>query len=185
MLKKQTTLIIGLAVTAILIAVGLFVYKNQASGPSGGNTDYTTGPAGTTGTSKTREEAPKNIAVPGAGDTNVPKNVAVPAVVTGTNPAGDVSYRTFAVKAENDKFSPDTVIVNQWDTVVISLTAVDDDYGFTMPDYGFNAKILKGTTQKIQFQAYMDGKFIYYCESCGGPSDGPVGYIIIAPKERN
>ena len=42
-----------------------------------------------------------------------------------------------------------------------------------------DADIAQGATQRIQFGATAEGKFIFYCKSCGGPSQGPVGYLVI------
>ena len=74
------------------------------------------------------------------------------------------------------------MVVKQGDTVNLELTAVDANYGFTQPDYGFNAAIPDGKTQTIQFQALNVGNFTFYCASCGGPSKGPVGHIIVVAK---
>ena len=70
---------------------------------------------------------------------------------------------------------------NRGETVNLSVTAVDANYSFTQPDYGFNDMIAKGKTQTIQFQAMASGNFSFYCSSCGGPLKGPVGHIIIVP----
>jgi heme/copper-type cytochrome/quinol oxidase subunit 2 len=93
-----------------------------------------------------------------------------------------VSYRSFNITVQNGAYSPDTVIVNQNDTVNLELTAVDAAYGFDQPDYGFNSAIPKGATKNIQFQALQSGNFLFYCASCGGPASGPVGHIIVVAK---
>ena len=69
--------------------------------------------------------------------------------------------------------------MNQGDIVNLEITAADANYGFTQPDYGLNASIVKGKTQQIQFQALQSGNFEFYCGSCGGPAKGPVGHIIV------
>jgi heme/copper-type cytochrome/quinol oxidase subunit 2 len=120
--------------------------------------------------------------VPNKGAANAPANVAVPVVQAAGNPAGSVDYRSFNISIRGGTFSPDTVIVKQGDTVNLEFTAVDAAYAFTQPDYGFNTPIAEGKPQTIQFQALQTGNFAFYCASCGGPSKGPVGHIIIMPK---
>ena len=100
------------------------------------------------------------------------------------NPAGNVSYRSFNINVENNAFVPGTVIVKQGDTVNLEITAVDATYAFTQIDYGLNASIAKGTTRTIQFQALQTGNFTFFCGSCGGPSKGPVGHIIITANNK-
>lgn len=132
--------------------------------------------------SSTRTAVPANAVVPDKGASNAPANVAVPVVQGAGDAAGNVSYRSFNITIANGAYNPDTVIVNQGDTVNLELTAVDASYGFDQPDYGFKVAIPEGKTQTIQFQALVTGTFKFYCASCGGPSKGPVGQIIVVPK---
>jgi len=125
---------------------------------------------------------PSNVTVPNKGASSTPAGVAVPVVQGAGDPSGDVSYRSFNISIQNDAYTPNTVIVNQGDTVNLELTAVDAAYGFDQPDYGFNAAIPQGKTQTIQFQALQTGSFTFYCASCGGPSKGPVGHIVVVAK---
>lgn len=130
----------------------------------------------------TRGSAPTNVAVPEKGANNVPENVATPTVV---GPAGvntTASYRSFDISAAGGKFTPDTVIVRVKDTVHINLTAVDRDYDFTQPDYGFKVPVPKGQSKPIEFGATAPGKFTFYCSVCGGPDRGPVGYLVVVTQ---
>jgi heme/copper-type cytochrome/quinol oxidase subunit 2 len=133
-------------------------------------------------TSSTRLAVPANAVVPNEGASSTPANVAVPVVQGVGDPAGNVAYRSFNINIQNGAYIPSTVIVNQGDTVNLELTAVDAAYGFDQPDLGFNTAIPKGKTQTIQFQALNTGNFTFYCASCGGPSKGPVGHIIVVAK---
>ena len=136
----------------------------------------------TVATSSTRTAALADVTVPDKGASSTSANVAVPVVQGPGDPSGNVSYRSFNIAIQNNAYTPNTVIVNQGDTVNLELTAVDAAYGFTQPDYGFNAAIPKGKTQTIQFQTLNTGNFTFYCASCGGPSKGPVGHIIVVAK---
>lgn len=113
------------------------------------------------------------------------ENIAKPKNVTPASPVSDASLRDFEViVAENNKFSPEIITAYKGDIINFYIKAVDKDYDWTQPDYGFsNFKINKGETKKIQFQASAEGKFMFYCESCGGPDKGPIGYIIVKSKK--
>ncbi len=181
MTKKTISIIVTVAVVALIAVVWYwYAVKNVSmNGVPGtvavGAHSVTLGMA----TSSTRAAVPANIAVPNEGAANVALGVAVPVVQGAGDSSGNVSYRSFNIDIQNGSFSPDTVIVKQGDTVDLELTAVNAGYEFTQPDYGFNTPIAKGTTQRIQFQALQSGNFIFYCASCGGPSKGPVGHLIV------
>jgi len=176
-MTKGKIIVIIVAVVVVLVVGVIVLMKRspQSYLPSLGGAPAA--PKGPT----TREAPPQNIVVPESASTT-PKGVAAPTVVAPANVANTASYRSFNLKAENNAFTPNTVIVKQGDTTDINITAVDKDYDFTQPDYGFKEPLPKGQTKKIQFGATAAGKFTFYCASCGGPEKGPVGYIIIAPK---
>ena len=177
-------LLVVIAIIAILAVVVVVWYEHRSSvalGSAGtGSSAATTGMA----TSSTRTAVPVDVTVPNKGGTSTAAvGVAVPAVQGAGDLSGNVSYRSFNIDIQYDAFSPDTVIVKQGDTVDLELTAVDMNYAFTQPDYGFNAPIAKGKTQRIQFQALQSGNFTFYCASCGGPAKGPVGHLIVVASQ--
>jgi heme/copper-type cytochrome/quinol oxidase subunit 2 len=119
------------------------------------------------------------VAVPNQGDKSAPTDVAVPQVQAPASQTSGSQYRSFNITVRDGVYSPATVAVNSGDVVDLEISAVGAAYGFTQPDYGFNASIPAGATQRIQFQAANAGKFTFYCAACGGPSKGPVGYLIV------
>jgi heme/copper-type cytochrome/quinol oxidase subunit 2 len=184
--KKKVASIVIIIVVVIVLAGGAFWYwhsvrRAPASGVVGSVGANSTTPS--VPSSTTRTAAPVNAVVPDKGSSSTPANVAVPTVQGAGDPAGNVSYRSFNIAIQNGAYNPSTVIVNQGDTVNLELTAVDAAYGFDQPDYGFDVAIPKGKTQTIQFQALSPGSFTFYCASCGGPSKGPVGHIVVVAKQ--
>ena len=172
---KIISIVVGVLVLGLVILVpwakrfpGLFQKPTLENG-------------GTESQPGTRTRAPLNAMVP---DSNslVPSNVAKPTTVAPASPGGSESLRRFSLKIQDDKFSPDTVIVNKGDVIQLSITALDKNYDFTQPDFGFKKSISKGQTQEIGFQASATGKFTFFCNACGGPDKGPIGYIIIVAK---
>ncbi len=188
-MKKKIVIIIALIVVvggAMLVGyslrgnnVGTVQNDAQNTTPSTQGSTSAQGVA----TSSTKTAVPANVSVPNKGATSTVLGAAIPVVQAAGDPSGDVSYRSFAIAIKNGAFSPSTVIVDQGDTVNLNLTAVDASYGFNQPDYGFSVTTIpKGKMQVIQFQALQPGNFTFYCASCGGPSKGPVGHIIVVPK---
>jgi heme/copper-type cytochrome/quinol oxidase subunit 2 len=181
--KKIVGIVVVVVVAILLIAWAVWYAKQPGVASPASSSNSTSTAAGSVfASSTTHTAAPANVVVPDKGSSSTPAGTAVPVVQGAGDPSGDVSYRSFNINIQNGVYTPDTVIVKQGDTVNLELTAVDAAYGFAQPDYGFNAAIPKGKTQTIQFQALQTGSFTFYCESCGGPSKGPVGHIIVAAK---
>ena len=183
--KKREILLIVIGAVVIFGAVLLLVWRGPGSpggtlSPGGGIPAAGTAPA--QNGPVTRGAAPSNVMVPDSASSSVPSNVAKPQLVAPTRPNSDARFRSFSIGVSSSGFVPDTVIVKVGDTVHLVITAVDKDYDFAQPDYGFNVALLKGQAKVVEFQATAEGKFTFYCKSCGGPAKGPVGYIIAAPK---
>jgi heme/copper-type cytochrome/quinol oxidase subunit 2 len=174
--------IIALVVILVVVVLAIsFVFKNKTQTVQ--NQPQPTPQTSVGGQkSQTWQAPPENVTVPEAGQTNVPEGVAVPKNVSPASVVSDAKMRVFEMKIENNKFTPQEFIVKQGDIFDANVTAIDKDYDFTQPDYGFNLSIKKGETKRVQFQATAAGKFIFYCKSCGGPEKGPVGYLVVVPK---
>jgi heme/copper-type cytochrome/quinol oxidase subunit 2 len=183
MSKSKRTISIIVVVILALAAVVMIALRRTPAVPSPGGGATSTASGTAAGGSPTRAAISDNVAVPGKGATDVPANVAKPDVVGPAGPATSASYRGFSIKIEGNQFTPDTVVVRQGDTAHIDVTAVDKDYDFTQPDYGFKVPIPKGATKPIEFGATASGKFTFFCAACGGPAKGPVGYLVVAPKQ--
>jgi len=181
MVDERKLTITGVIIAVVIVIIGAVVltkYAPPSYAPTSGTGVGTpqSGPV-------TRTAAPLNVTVPNAGDKSAPAGVAVPATVAPASPTGSAKLRIFNITIENNKFVPDTVAVNTGDTVHINITAVGADYDFYQPDYGPKVALARGQTNFVEFQASAAGKFIFYCVSCGGPTSGPVGSIVVvSPK---
>lgn len=164
--------IISIAIGVLVLGLVIFLVLSSRQPP--GTREETLAPNGGAPTqSKTIVPELNSLA---------PSNVAKPTLVAPASPGAPESLRKFSLKIENNKFSPDTVIVNKGDVIQLSIIALDKNYDFTQPDFGFKKSIPKGQTQEIGFQASAVGKFTFFCSACGGPDKGPIGYIIIVAK---
>ena len=123
----------------------------------------------------------EKIIVPEMGEQTT-EDVAVPTNVQQAAPGVSAKDRTFTIEAKAGKFNPSTIIVKTGDTVRITINAVDKEYDFVLPDYGFATQpIAKGASTFLAFQALTSGKFIFYCKLCGGVDSTAVGYVIVSP----
>ncbi len=109
-----------------------------------------------------------------------PEGIAIPQNVTQVSgPSGEAGFRDFIVRAENGKYFPDKIVVNDGDVITIQLTAVDGDYNIFFPDFGSYLAAKQGETKKTQFQATPFGQYRFYCEACG---NGAEGTLIVNQK---
>lgn len=136
----------------------------------------------------TREIIKEKYDVPEKDTTNLPENIARPTQVFPGVPVNNQPQqsRAFNILIENDKFFPDTIIVNDWDDIVLYVKAIDKDYDLTQPNISFNKTIPKGQTVVFRHGFGETGgiKLTFFCTSCGGPEKGPIGQILIVPREK-
>ncbi|MDA2936238.1 cupredoxin domain-containing protein [Patescibacteria group bacterium AH-259-L05] len=131
----------------------------------------------------TREEVGEVIEVPEPGSELEDKTIAIPEVTAAAAPGVEARFRRFFISIENDRYVPSEVIVNTGDTVHIDFTAVDKTYDITLPDYGMKQIVATGETKIFEFQAVNTGKFLYYCDLCGGVKGKVTGHIIVVPRQ--
>ncbi len=172
-------------VIAVLVIALAFYLGSRLPGQSilpFGNTGGSPAGAGAP-SSTTVADVPAGTVVPGKGDTNVSGDVAVPSIEVTAAPNTQSKLRIFSINISGNDFSPSTVAVNQGDSIQIKFTSMDKDYDVTQPDYGLKLSIPKGSTKTLAFDGVNVGKYTFYCESCGGPAKGPVGYAIVVGKQ--
>lgn len=134
----------------------------------------------------TRAPVPSDAFVPEKNSTSTPADVARPKdVYRALSPSvskATSSIRTFDITVEDNQFTPNKITVYQKDVPRLTVVAVDKDYDLTQPDYGFHLALPKGQPKLLMFVAGSAGKFMFYCEQCGGPDRGPKGYFVVVPK---
>lgn len=172
--------LVVILVVLILLAIGLVTWvltkKSQQAYEA---TKQAAQNSASSSKSSTWAAVPANITVPGKGDA-VPANVAPPTVVGPASNDNSTKFRQFKISVKGDAYTPNTIIVNKGDDVYAVFTAVDKNYEFDLPDYGYKVVLPQGVAVPIHFGATASGKFTFYCGSCGGPASGPVGYLIVA-----
>jgi plastocyanin len=182
MTNKKLWYIFGVSIAAVVIVAGGAGYllgrdalmsENPGGAEEGAENEAAAG--------LTREDVPAGTTAPGR-DAQVAENIAVPEAVAEAAPGVDSKRREFRVELKGGAFVPDTVIINQGDIARITFTAVDGDYDLFQPDYGFRLTLPQGEERMLEGYFSRDGKYMFYCPSCGGPDEGPKGYIVVVPQ---
>lgn len=105
--------------------------------------------------------------------------VAVPSIAISASPGSTEQSRAFQIKGEGNKFIPAQMTINFNDVIYIYFEAVDKDYDIIIPGYKIKQTAKQGETKLIAFSALKDGRFVYYCESCGGLESEAKGEIVV------
>lgn len=131
---------------------------------------------------KTRMPIDPSVVAPAA-DSQVSQNIAQPVSVSPLMRNSKYKLRAFRISIADNKFLPDTVIVEIGDAAHIDFIAVDKDYDIYQPEYGFKQTVKKGETGSVEFRADATGTYTFFCVRCGGPSEGPRGYLMVTERK--
>jgi len=184
--KKQIFISIVAAFLVLILLYFIFIYNRNKGGnlSQGGNNNYqnvktsetsslitqsTSSNALTTVPGGTREVIQEKIATPDV-NSSVPQNVARPTTVL---PAEGNALRQFEIKAQEGKFIPSIIVVNEGDVVNLVLNAVDSDYNIYFPDFGNVILAKKGTNGRGQFTASPYGQYKFFCDQKTTPTCPP------------
>jgi len=182
MAKKEIYLVAAAVVLVFVGAAVLIAIKNKSGNQTASPNPEAAAVGAVESSSKTMGAVPPGTQAPGRGEENLPAGAAVPQAVAPAAPGISANKRIFQVTVQSDAFTPDTVIIKQGDTMQIYFTAVDKNYDFKQPDMGLSRLLPKGKPTLIEGSPPSPGKYTFYCQSCGGPDKGPVGYIIVVSK---
>lgn len=129
-----------------------------------------------------RKAVPIDIKVPEKGEKindDLKDIIAVPEISNPVIPGSNNKLRSFVITAENNRFTPENIIVNIGDLVQVTFQAVDKEYDIIFTGYNMFQTAKQGEIKALSFEASQDGRFIYYCESCGGIESSARGEIIV------
>ncbi len=88
--------------------------------------------------------------------------------------------KIFEIKADNYKFNPDTVVVNEGDKVIIKAIAVDKDHGIGIKAFNIKQPLPKGELIAIEFTADKKGEYSIVCTKfCGWKHFWMKGKLIV------
>ena len=101
-----------------------------------------------------------------------------------TRQAGKVIAKVVMVRST---FTPQTIEVNQGDTLTVALTNIEQEtdmlHGFGLLDYNINVIVDPGETKTVTFKADKAGVFPFYCTNfCSALHQEMQGYLIVKGK---
>lgn len=93
--------------------------------------------------------------------------------------------RVVQMTARRFTYSPETIEVEQGVPVVLELTSLDRDHGFTVPELGLRIDVEPGKTARVRFVPEKAGTFLFHCDIfCGTGHEEMAGEIVVVkPKE--
>ncbi len=98
----------------------------------------------------------------------------------------DSYVKKFVLKAFRFGYSPEVLVVNQGDIVVITVEAQDAVHGFYIEDYEIRVDdVIPGTPQTVSFVADKVGMFRIHCSTiCGSLHPFMMAQLIVQPSLR-
>lgn len=92
--------------------------------------------------------------------------------------------RRIDVVARRFYYSPDTIVVNRGDRVILRLISEDVQHGLYIDGYDLNVTAYPGSDGRVSFVADRTGKFTFRCSvTCGMHHPYMVGYLKVLPNK--
>lgn len=113
---------------------------------------------------------------------NLQTQTTTTTAVTTTAPTTTTTQavKEFTMTASQWKFEPNTINVNQGDTVKLQITDIDVTHGFSLPTFGINKQLDAGKTTTVEFVADKKGTFTFACSVfCGSGHSGMNGKLVV------
>ena len=100
-------------------------------------------------------------------------------------PPGAPAERVIHMTARRFRYSPDAIEVEQGVPVVLELTSLDRDHGFTVPDLGLRLDVEPGKTARVRFVPEKTGTFLFHGDIfCGSGHEEMEGQIVVTPHKE-
>lgn len=88
--------------------------------------------------------------------------------------------RNISMTAKQWEFVPSRIVVNQGDTVVLTITSDDVDHGFSLPAFKIDETLEAGKAVTVTFVADKKGTFPFTCDVfCGAGHSHMTGSIVV------
>lgn len=84
------------------------------------------------------------------------------------------------ITAKKFDFTPNNIVVNQGEKVILKVSTIDRVHGFFIPELGVNEQIIPGKVIEVKLNTEKKGKFFFMCNIfCGSGHEEMNGYIEI------
>lgn len=88
--------------------------------------------------------------------------------------------KEFDMIAKQWEFTPNTIEVNQGDTIKLHIKSTDVTHGFKLLEFGVDESLKPGKTVDVEFIADKTGTFTFACSVfCGSGHSGMKGQLIV------
>jgi len=190
-MEKRTILTVFLVILVISFLILVVVPwkgapkmfpENTVGSPGGQTPGPSLLPPSPSSSLVTRGLTSTNVIMPPPDTFKVPTDVAIPQLDLPINTKSAAHFKVYDLKVQGGKFIPSTINVYRGDIVRINLTAIEQNIDFTQPEYGLKVSVAKGETKTVNFGDTAIGKYTFFCSICGGPTQGPIGYLVVAPR---
>jgi len=92
--------------------------------------------------------------------------------------------RVVEVTANDYKFIPDVIVVNEGERVRLDITAVDKEHGISIPAFNVDKVLPKGKTESVTFDADKVGKNGFRCSVfCGIGHAAMKGELVVLARK--
>lgn len=155
--RAQVGIVIGVVIIALVLLGGFFLFNSGSNSPSSNG---------------------GGIVVDSSKDSQVVEetNDETTTDQTPTSP----ETKEFNVIAKQWTFLPNTITVNEGDTVILNIESIDVSHGFALPTFGVSEFLSPGNTVKVEFIADKAGTFSFFCNvSCGVGHSGMRGTLVV------
>jgi cytochrome c oxidase subunit II len=96
----------------------------------------------------------------------------------------DPPERVIRMTAIRFRYSPDVIEVEQGVPVILQLTSLDRDHGFSVPDLGLRIDVEPEKTAQVRFVPDKPGTFPFHCDVfCGSGHEEMAGRIVVTPRK--
>lgn len=90
------------------------------------------------------------------------------------------AVKTFTIEGSSFKFTPNTMAVNEGDTVKITFKNVQGFHDFVIDEFSVKSKTISaGQTEEVEFVASKKGTFEYYCSVGNHRAMGMTGKLTV------
>jgi cytochrome c oxidase subunit 2 len=108
------------------------------------------------------------------------------AVWAGQGAASPGGERVIQVTARRFSYSPDVIELEVGVPVVIELTSLDREHGFTIPDLGLRVDVEPGKTARVRIVPDKVGTFPFHCDIfCGSGHEEMAGRIVVVAARQS
>lgn len=88
--------------------------------------------------------------------------------------------KKITITAKRFEYEPNSITVNQGDTVRLKIKSIDVTHGFGLVEFGVNVKLRKGETIVVEFVADKKGTFEFRCTNYCGTGHGEMkGKLVV------